>query len=100
MQGVVSSIVSDSELLPSDAGAPTDVVSGPPVFTLDAPCLPGMEGAPVLGLSHACQGPHFCAQQCKAWQRSVLGVLSLPLSRVSDGVQIQVRTCFALHGLG
>ncbi len=62
----------------------TTTATSPAVFTVDAPCLPGMEGGLVLAAGSECGGGGGCASPC------VVGLLALPLSRTSDGVQIHV----------
>lgn len=96
VQGVVSMVVGRGDPAPA---ALTGAVSGPPVFTLDAPCLPGMEGGLVLAAEHGCRAwGGGGAGHVGPGGRRVLGVLGLPLSRSQDGVQMQVRVARRVVG--
>jgi hypothetical protein len=108
MQGVVSHALGVSS---------SSSTSIPPVMLLDAPALPGMEGGPVLRPMHQQlqplpadkapsgdqQGTGFGTLRCPGastgaavvmhglqGQHDLIGVLTLPLSRLRDGVQLPV----------
>lgn len=91
MQGCVSTVHSSSLASTGPNSSHTHnqghMQSQPAVFTVDAPCLPGMEG----GLVYL-QDPQGQAQGSPV----ILGMLGLPLSRSSDAVQLPLALSWPL----